>query len=178
MLSPAERTQLDMATQPFIDYLLKPDIGATVFGLYYVPGDPCMTAQPASAIHDVVTKTGGNGGSICQADITTTLQTIATATAGIASGLRLRGSPLAPSIEVKRANVGAGSLDPVNRSRQDGFDYDGIVNRIAFYGPNPPQTGDRAIIPYLRWKNSVLMCNTERDCPSEQKYKCVQGECR
>lgn len=176
-LSAAERMQLETATQPFVDYLLKPEIGATVFGLYFVPGDPCMTAQPASAVHDIVVKTGGNGGSICQADITTTLQTIASATAGIASGLRLRGAPVSPSIKVLRGDIATGNIAPMTRSRADGFDYDGVVNRVAFYGPNPPQTNDVAVIPYLRWKNSLIQCGSTKDCPQEQKLQCVNRVC-
>lgn len=176
-LTPAERMQMEMSTQPFVDYLLRPDIGATVFGLYFVPGDPCMTAQPASGVHDIIVKTGGNGGSICQADITTTLQTIASATAGIASGLRLRGAPVSPSIKVLRGDVATGNISPLVRSRSDGFDYDGVVNRVAFYGPNPPQTNDIAVIPYLRWKNSLIQCNSTKDCPQEQKLQCLNNVC-
>ena len=67
---------------------------------------------------------------------------------------------------------------PLNRSRVQGFDYDSIVNRVAFTGTNTPQTGDRVVIPYRRWENSVFMCTTNADCPSEQKLKCVDGECR
>ncbi len=174
-----ERMQLDASTAPFVEYLLKPEVGATVFGLYNVPNSDCDTAaQFASAIHDVVNKTGGTGGSICQADITTSLQAIAAATAGIASGLRLRGAPVSPSIVVKHAQIMTGMEVELMRSRADGFDYDGIVNRLAFYGPNAPQTNDRLVIPYLRWSNSVFMCTTEADCPGEQKFKCVNNECR
>ncbi len=175
----AERTQLDMATAPFVDYLLKTEVGATVFGLYNVPNSDCdSAAQFASAIHDIVNKTGGTGGSICQSDITTSLQAIASATAGIASGLRLRGAPVAPSVQVTHAQIMTDMEINVPRSREQGFDYDGIVNRLAFYGANPPQTNDRLVIPYLRWSNSIFMCTTAADCPGEQKYKCVDGECR
>lgn len=178
-LDAAERMQLDAGTAPFVEYLLKPEVGATVFGLYNVPNSDCGTAvEFASGIHDVVNKTGGTGGSICQADITTSLQAIASATAGIASGLRLRGAPVSPSIVVKHAQIMTGVEVELTRSRADGFDYDGIVNRVAFYGPNAPQTNDRLVIPYLRWSNSVFMCMSEADCPDEQKFKCVNNECR
>ncbi len=178
-LNASERMQMEAQTNPFVDYLLQPEVGATVFGLYNVPNSDCSTAsQFASAIHDIVNKTGGNGGSICQSDITTSLQAITSATAGIASGLRLRGSPVAPSIEVKHAKIMADTEVDMARSRVDGFDYDGIVNRIAFFGPSPPQTNDRLVVPYLRWENSVLNCTTEADCPAEQKYKCIDNECR
>ena len=176
---PNERMLLEMETAPWVEYLLRPEIGATVFGLYNVPNSDCASAaQFGTAIHDIVNKTGGTGGSICQADITNSLQTIASATAGIASGLRLRGAPVPPSIAVKHAQVMSGMEIDVQRSRVNGYDYDGIVNRIAFFGTALPQTNDRVVMPYLRWKNSVFMCMTEADCPAEQKYKCVDGECR
>ena len=178
-LSAAERMQLEMETTPFVDYLLRPEIGATLFGLYNVPNSSCSTsAQYASAVHDLVTRTGGTGGSICQGDITPSLQAITSATAGIASGLRLRGAPIVPTIEVKHAIIMLDTEVAMSRSRLDGFDFDGIVNRIAFFGPNSPQTNDRIVVPYFRWKNSVLSCVIETDCPSEQKYKCVNSECR
>ena len=179
-LPAASRSQMEMVAQPFVDYLLKPDVGATMFGLYNAPGDPCMSAaEYGYAIDYMVSASGGSGGSICQANVTTTLQSIADATAGLASALRLLGTPVAPSLEVLRANAATGILDTVARSRADGYDYDGTVNRIAFYGPNPPQTGDRVVIPYLRWENSVSMCMIDSDCPRDaQKLRCVDGTCR
>ena len=64
------------------------------------------------------------------------------------------------------------------RSRANGFDYDTIVNRIAFRGASPPETNDRVVIPYRRWEHSVFTCTSSADCPAEQKLKCVDGECR
>ena len=180
-ITAAQRAQIQAATQPWIDYMRKPEVAATAFGLYGVPGDVCApgggSAQPAQAIHDIVTRTGGNGGSICQADIPGTPQTIANAVAGVSSGLRLRGAALAPSVQLKHAQTLTGMILTMPRSRANGFDYDPIVNRISFYGGNIPVTNDRVVIPYFRWKNSVLSCNTIADCPSEQNYKCVEGVC-
>jgi len=180
-LSPAQQTELEMATQPWIDFLAKPDIGATVFGLYPPPGEVCMTAGDVGfEFAELVTATGGNGGSVCQANISNTLRTIADATAGLSSALRLRGVPVSPTIQVKLGAVATGMISDVVRSRSDGFDYDPVVNRISFFGPTPPQTGDRAVIPYRRWANSVIACVTEEDCPNSptRKFKCVAGTCR
>jgi hypothetical protein len=178
-LTPSQQAALETETQPWVDYLLKPDVGATAFGLYWPPGEQCGTgADVAHAIAEIVNETGGNGGSICQADITNTLGGIADATAGIASGLRLRGAAAPQTIVVNHGSVSTGTISPVDRSRADGFDYDAIVNRVTFRGPNPPQTNDRVVIPYLRWENSVFTCSTDADCPQEQKLKCMEGECR
>lgn len=137
-LTPAERMQLDALAQPFIDYMLRPELAITAFGLYGLPGDgTCMTAELSSAVHTFVTRTGGTGGSICQPDITNSLRSIINATAGIASGLRLRGAAVAPSLKVLHAQSLTGMIVSLLRSRAQGFDYDAIVNRLAFYGPNP-----------------------------------------
>ena len=102
---------------------------------------------------------------------------IANATAGIASGLRLRGTPLTSTFNVLHAQAVSGAIVGLGRSRVDGFDYDAIVNRLSFIGPNLPQTDDRVIIPYRRWLNSVFVCQNDSDGPQEQKLICVDGEC-
>jgi hypothetical protein len=180
-LTPAQQTELENATQPWVEQLLRPELGATMFGVAWPTGEACPNGNSYAvghAITQLATETGGSMGSICQADYTNTLQVIAEATAGIASGLRLRGVPLAPTVEVTHGSAQTGDVTEMPRSRTDGFDYDGIVNRVSFTGPMPPQTNDRVIIPYRRWENSVFTCSTNDDCPAEQKLKCVDGECR
>lgn len=163
--------------QPFVDYYLRPEVGATVFGIYWIPGTSCNTAAEAAAgIEYVVSSTGGTAGSICQSDLSATLQQIADASAGLASGLRLRGVPLAPSLEPKIGEAATGNIVPIDRSRMDGFDYDSVVNRVSFVGPNPPQTADRIIIPYLRWEK-LKECVLDSDCPQVQKMRCIEGTC-
>ncbi|QED25753.1 hypothetical protein FRD01_00440 [Microvenator marinus] len=169
---------MDPHVQPFIDYFLRPGINATIFGIYWIPGTPCTIASEAAAgIDRVVNRTGGLAGNICQADLTSTLEQIASASVGLASGLRLRGVPVPPSINVKVGQASTQTILSPDRSRADGWDYDAIVNRVNFNGPNPPQTADRIVIPYLRWENSVRGCVTDADCPQEQKYICQNGVC-
>jgi hypothetical protein len=177
-LSAQERATLETETQPWVDWLLQPDIEATVFGIYNPPSGECAPAEAQYGIENIVNKTGGTGGSVCQADISNTLATIANATAGIASGLRLSGVPAPQTVEVKNVQMQSGTIVDMTRSRADGFDYDSIVNRVTFNGPSAPQTGDRVIIPYLRWQNSVRACQSDADCPAEQKLECISGECR
>ncbi len=169
---------LDQVIQPLTDYYLRPEVGATVFGIHWIPGEQCSTAAEAAVgIQRVVNTTGGTSGSICQSDLTATLSEIADASAGIASGLRLRGTPAPPSVDVNIGQVSSGTIVDWPRGRDDGWDYDSIVNRVTFQGPNPPQTGDRVVIPYLRWDGSIQQCTDDTDCPSEQKLRCVDGVC-
>lgn len=164
-------------SQPFIDYYLRPEVGATVFGIYWIPGTGCGTASEAAAgIESVVSATGGTAGSICQPDLSATLQQIADASAGLASGLRLRGVPLAPTMAPKIGEAATGNIVAIPRSRADGYDYDSVVNRVSFTGPNPPQTADRIILPYLRWE-TLTECTMDSDCPQEQKMRCIDGTC-
>jgi len=179
-LSQSEQATVDQATKPWNEYVADKEI--TAFGLFWPPGDQCSSAaQVAHGIASIVDNSGGNGGSVCQSDVSNTLSTIADAAAGIASGIRLLGEPVAPSLEVKHIDLSSGAdsatLDRMSRSREDGFAFDSILSRISFTGPNPPQTGDRLIVPYLRWKNSLQMCQKEKDaCPDKQV--CVSGYCR
>lgn len=180
-LDATQEAELETETQPWIDFLLRPEIGATSFGIVWPPGEACPSGNGAAVAHAVAAianGTGGSVGSICQADIASTLQEIANATAGIASGLRLRGAPLPPTLKVVHGEAVSGNISDMPRSRADGFDYDAIVNRVKFTGTTPPQTGDRVVIPYRRWENSVFVCQTNADCPSEQKLECLNGECR
>ncbi len=179
-LTPTQQTELETEGKPWVDFLLKQELGATVFGIVWPTGEQCQPngAAVAHAVTHIANETGGSVGSICQADITNTLAEIANAAAGIASGLRLRGTPLTPTIEVIRGDAQTGTVSNVVRSRADGFDYDSIVNRILFPGPNPPQTNDTVIIPYRRWDGSVFQCTSTSECPAAQKLKCVDGECR
>lgn len=172
------QAEVDAVVQPFVNYFLSAEVAATMFGIYWVPGTSCSSAAEAAAgIHTVVGATGGTAGSVCQNDLTATLEEIATASAGIASGLRLRGVPVAPSINTTVGEVQSGMIVDWTRSRADGWDYDAIVNRVTFQGPNPPQTGDRVVIAYRRWEGSIQQCNTDVDCPREQKYRCINGSC-
>lgn len=181
-ISPAEQAAIEQALQPWVNYLLAPSRNATVFGLYWPPGEQCGTAaNVAHGMAELVRQTGGTGGSVCQTNVQNTLGQIANAAAGLGSGLRLLGVPVAPSIQVKHvdvsANMGQGQVVNMDRSRSDGFDFDPIVNRISFLGSNPPETGDRVIVPYLRWKNSIKKCTKKMNtCPNKQV--CVSGICR
>ena len=178
MHHPADSTQeaeLREITDRYVTYLTRPDIDATVFGIYWVPDEECDTgAEVAIGIHDVVTRTGGTAGSVCLSDITTTLEEIATAAAGLASTFRLSGRPIALTIKVARAAPGEEAAE-VPRSRVDGYDFHSAVNRVVFNGPSVPETGDEITISYQRWVGGVIICESDDDCPT--KFFCRGGEC-
>lgn len=175
-----DASKVDNIVKPFVNYMLRQDVAATQFGIYWIPGTQCPTNSAPEApagIHRMVTRTGGFAGSICQQSLQNTLRRIATASAGLASGLRLRGMPAPQTITVRVGPPG-GNVRPSPRSRTNGFDYDAIVNRVTFNGQSAPQTGDKVVIAYNRWKSSVQGCMTHRDCPGPQKQRCIDRECR
>ena len=173
--TPAQEAELTAITSRYVTYLTRADIDATVFGIFWVPDEECDTgAEVAIGIHDVVTRTGGTAGSVCLSDITTTLEEIAIAAAGLASTFRLSGRPIALTIKVARAAPGEEGVE-VPRSRVDGYDFHSAVNRVVFNGPAVPETGDEVTISYQRWVGGVIMCESDDDCPT--KFFCRGGEC-
>ncbi len=171
--------RLETIVQPFVDYLLRPEIAATVFGLIWVPGQTCgAAAEAAAGIQRVAEKTGGTVGNICDGNLNLVLQRIAEASVGLASNLRLQGSPISSTIDVRVGNVRTAMLEEPPRHRTDGWDYDNVTNGIAFFGPSPPQTRDRVVITYRRWENSIISCSINNPCPPINKQTCIEGICQ
>ena len=173
-LSGIDSAKLNGVVDPFVAYLQRPESAATAFGIFWVPGQRCSTASEAAAgIDRVVSRTGGTAGNICDGNLQSTLAAIAEASAGLASSLRLEGTAVPPSIDVRLGDVSAQQLVEPDRSRADGWDYDAVTNAVSFYGPNPPQTRDRVVITYKRWKNSVKGCMSTSECNNGfQKQRC------
>ncbi len=175
-LSAAQRTQLENYTAPWIEYLHRTDVDAPVFGLYWVPGQSCSGATDvAHGIHHIVQQTGGQGGSVCQPDVTTTFRDVADATRDLSAGLRLIGPTVATSVQVLKEGP-ANANSRLNRSATDGFDFDATNNSVVFHGPSAPQVDERIVVPYLRWNRTIIPCTSTDQCSDNQK--CTAGICR
>ena len=172
--------QLDQVVQPFVDYLRRAESAATAFGIIWVPGQRCNSASEAAAgIERIVNQTGGTSGNICSGDLRTTLAAIAQASAGLASGLRVEGIPVANTLGVRVGDVSTQMIETPPRSRAQGWDYDAVTNAVSFYGTQPPQTSDRVVITYKRWENSLITCTRDSECSNGfQKGQCFMGKCR
>jgi hypothetical protein len=176
-LTPAQYNELELYARPFLQFTQWPHIGATVFGLYGIPGVECpTTADYSPAIQLFTEQTGGNSGSICQPDIRDTFRDIADVAAGLAQGYRLPDVPVASTLTAKHADMANQQVVPIARSRQDGFDYEAMLNRMLMTMQTPPEDGDRIIVPYMRWAASLPACETVADCPADKKV-CIDGEC-
>lgn len=171
-----DEAMLRAIVDPFVSALLHPDVDAAYFSIAWIPGSMCPTAAEAAVgIANVAADTGGALGSICDDQLGATMREFGRSIAGHSSNIRIEGVPDAGSIALWLDDDGNSA--PMVRSRADGWDYDAIVNRVTFQGPNPPQTGDRVVIAYRRWEGSIRQCNTDVDCPREQKYRCINGSC-
>lgn len=180
-LNAAQQAEMTQELQPWIDFANQPEIGATVYGLYVPPGATCPNpsddAQIAHGIDHFVQMTGGEGGNVCDADVTGTFRDVASVAGGLATGIRVNGVPFTPTLRVQVERED-GTIDEVERRRDDGFDYDYDRLRIMFFeGPSSPQTEERITVPYLRWEPSAPPCEMSSDCPQEFK-QCVFGQCR
>ena len=95
---------------------------------------------------DMVSWFGGQLGSICQPDLSPTLQTIIDNVLGAASPVVLEWVPISASLAV--ALDGA----PLPRSREAGWDYDARANSIVFHGvPIDPTRPRDLVVSYRRW---------------------------
>lgn len=170
---------VEAVIQPFVDYYLSPDAAATLFGIHWIPGQTCSGATEAAAGIDRMTSlTGGSAGDLCGSNISETLEEIAEASAGLASSIRLLGTPIPPSIQTRVGRVSENRVDLVDRARDNGWDYDAVTNAVLFNGDAEPEVGETVVVAYYRWDDSIISCESDADCPAAQKYICVEGQCR
>ena len=172
--------KLDMITKPFLDFFRKDEVRATLFGILWSTGQKACSSrlEAAIGIETLAIQTGGAVGDICQDDLNSTLTRIAQASVGLASGLRLQGIPITPTLQIRVGDVVAQQLKTPARSRVDGWDYDAVPNAAVFLGPSAPKIKDRVVITYKRWENSDKTCKTQADCKSDfQKLQCRNGLC-
>ena len=181
-LSASQRQELEEFAEPFLGFAQRPDISATIFGLYWMPGDTnCPGGIDVShGIDYFVEQTGGQGDSICSPNINQSFQDITDASIDVTTGLRLIGNPLASSIRIDVTEEDGSNPVELARSSEDGFDFDTLVNSLFFQGPSTPDIGERLVVPYLRWNRTVIPCTGDTVCQTQdnQAAKCVQGICQ
>ena len=115
---------------------------------------PCAGtgAEHAFGYYELASATGGQLGSICQANLDSTLDVMLDSVVGDASPLELEYVPISASITVMRDGV------PVPRSREVGWDYRSASNSVVFYGMAPitPANPAEIVVAYRRWEQQVI----------------------
>jgi hypothetical protein len=138
-----------------------PGKSARVYGIFWEPGTACTSAYyEAHQYSSLVKKTGGQAGSICDADFTPTLNRIsADVNQILLSELELKNNPVPASVKVK--------IDGVERS--DGFRI--VENRISF--DVIPPYGSQIEVSYFHSPTPILSSFPILDLPALETIQIV-----
>jgi hypothetical protein len=150
--SAAQKAQIaQLVNQNYLPQFLDNDAIAHLIGVpESTPGCSGGGGEIAYGYFDMVNGTGGQFGSICQADLGATLDAIIDDIVGSASPITLEYIPISATIAVARDNL------PVPRSRSQGWDYRASSNSIIFYDmPFDPLSPSEVVISYRRWDEQV-----------------------
>ena len=155
----------DPVVQPWIDWAEYNQV--TAYGLHILASDPqeCQEGDNGNATsphgyQEVISRTGGLMASLCQADLTTTMELMIEDMAGAASPIVLVHTPIPVSLAVaiERKDPGNPQLvlyEPIPRSKTAGFNYKASSNRIVLLGQPMDYPPYEVIISYARWVTSV-----------------------
>ena len=97
-------------------------------------------ARAGTAYIDVSTATGGSSGSICNPNLSETIEDVLLGALGAASKSPLEYTPISGTLSVRTDQL-------IPRSRKSGFDYEPAGNSILFFGMVPP-TGTTFDVAY------------------------------
>jgi hypothetical protein len=146
--TPAQQTQIDALVAPFITELNANDVKVHLIAepLPFAPTCSDSGAEHGYGYYELVNATGGQLGSICQLDLSATIDALIEDIIGGASPVNLAKFPISASVSVSR------DATPLNRSRVDGFDYRGATNAISFYNQVfTPAMPSEIVVSYRRW---------------------------
>jgi len=102
-------------------------------------------AEPGRTYREVANELGGATASICNEDLSTTIEAIIRDALNVASSYELSGYPISSSIRV------AVDGELVDRSRTNGWNYDWNNNAIVFFGDALPTAQSEISVAYLLW---------------------------
>ncbi|MBW2699387.1 MAG: hypothetical protein JRF33_01100 [Deltaproteobacteria bacterium] len=146
--------------------------GAMLFAI--VSGVPmCATAYDATPGYlEVVAGIPGAAAMEICGDMTTNMETVVRAASGVASEYILRYAPISSTLKVAmQLELGQAPI-LIDRSRTNGFDYDGTQNALLFYGTaRPEEDGLDLTVSYRSFDEctpSSEICDGEdNDCNGE-----------
>lgn len=144
----AQQAQIDQLLVPYLNQLQANDVTVHLIAepLPFAPVCSTGGAEHAYGYYELVNATSGLLGSICQLDLSATIDALIEDIIGGSSPLTLSKVPISASVSVSRDTV------PLSRSRQDGFDYRGATNAITFYNQLfSPAHPSEIVVSYRRW---------------------------
>lgn len=150
--SAAEQTEIDAFMASYISYFIDNEVTAHLIAEPLPFDSTCSGggAEHAYGYYSLVNATGGQMASICQADLSATIDALIEDIIGSSSPLTLSKFPISASIAVARDGV------PLPRSRESGFEYRGSSNAIVFFNqPFDPANPAEVVVSYRRWDEQV-----------------------
>jgi hypothetical protein len=143
--TPAQQAQIDAFVAPDITQLQGEDATVHLIG-EPLPFGPACSTEHTYGYYELVNATGGLTGDICQADLSATIDALIEDIISGSSPLTLTKFPISASISVSKDTI------PLNRSKQDGFDYRGSTNAISFFNQLfTPAMPSEVVVSYRRW---------------------------
>lgn len=139
-----QQTEIDTHLMPYISQLSAENATAHLIGEALPFEDPATcNGIHAYGYYELVSGTGGQVGSICQANLIATIHMIINAIAGAGSPLTLPDVPISASIAVTIDG------EPLARSLEQGWDYSPAGNSIVFYNlPFDPANPGQIAVSY------------------------------
>ncbi|MCL2178563.1 MAG: adventurous gliding motility lipoprotein CglD, partial [Cystobacterineae bacterium] len=151
---------------PIVVSPVRPNITIQVNAIYCPAGANCgggniVAAGTTTRIQRVVEETGGYLASIqSEAAIANTMRDIvegAIGRGGLVTQKPFLGASLRVAIQTPERPVSAGGAcngSNVQRSREHGFDYDGIAQAVTFFGDCRPENHTEVAISYRAWEST------------------------
>ena len=142
------------------------DNNVIAYGLAILASDPESCSEdsgtsPPIGYKQLIAKTGGMLASLCQDDLSTTMEIMIEDIAGASSPLFLDHTPIPVSLAVaiERKNPSDPtdtSFEAITRSRTNGFNYKATSNRIVLVGQPMDYPPYEVVVSYSRWVTSIV----------------------
>jgi hypothetical protein len=143
--TPAQQMQIDQFLVPYIAQLNANEVTVHLIG-EPLPFGPACSTEHTYGYYELVNATGGQMGDICQLNLGATLDALIEDIISGSSPLTLQKIPISASISVSR------DTNPLQRSKQNGFDYRGATNAISFFNQLfSPAMPSEITVSYRRW---------------------------
>lgn len=146
--NPTQQAAIDALLAPYLAELTANNVQVHLIAEPLPFSSVCSTggAEHAYGYYELVNATGGQLGSICQLDLSATIDALIEDIIGGASPLTLSKFPISASVSVSR------QASPMSRSRVNGFDYRGASNAITFFNQFfSPAMPAEIVVSYRRW---------------------------
>ena len=149
VFTPQKIAEIAAFVAPYVQFFLGHEATVHAIGVPIGTGGSSC-GEPGHGYSNLVGETGGQFGSICQSDLSSTINLIIDDIAASASPLKLDFVPIAHTLAVTRDG------QTMSRSRSFGFDYRPSSNSLVFHGQSlDPLVPAEIVVSYQRWHEQV-----------------------